>query len=87
MTVRVTPRAGRTGIAGVRDDVLLVKLAVAPLDGAANDALVALLADAFDVPKRRIEIVAGERSRTRRVGLAGVTTSLMDTRLSSLLPT
>ena len=56
MTVRVTPRAGRTTVAGVRDDVLLVKLAAAPVDGAANDALVGLLAGAFDVPKRAIQI-------------------------------
>ena len=51
VTVRVTPRAGKTAIAGVREDVLFVKLAAAPVDGAANDALVALLADAFELPR------------------------------------
>ena len=42
--VRVVPRAGRTGVAGTRGDALLVRLAAAPVDGAANDALIAMLA-------------------------------------------
>ncbi len=83
--MRVTPRAGRTAIAGVREDVLLVKLAAAPVDGAANDALIALLSDAFDLPKRNIEIVSGESSRTKRVHLAGVSLSTMDARLAAML--
>jgi uncharacterized protein len=72
LTVRVTPRAGRTAIAGVKDDVLLVKLAAAPVDGAANEALVELLAKAFDIPKRDVRVVSGERSRSKRVELTGV---------------
>ncbi len=85
MTVRVTPRAGRTAVAGVRGDVLLVKLAAAPVDGAANDALIALLSDAFELPRRNITIVAGDKSRTKRVELAGTSTAAMDARLASLL--
>lgn len=73
--VRVTPRAGRTALAGVRDDTLLVKLAAAPVDNAANEALVELLARTFDLPRRAIRVVSGEKSRTKRVELAGATTS------------
>ena len=74
VTVRVTPRAGKTAIAGVRDDVMLVKLAAAPVDGAANDALIALLADTFDLPKRQVEIASGDKSRTKHVTLVGAST-------------
>jgi uncharacterized protein (TIGR00251 family) len=85
VTVRVTPRAGKSAIAGVREDTLLVRLAAAPVDGAANDALVALLAGVFDIPKRHIEILSGAKSRTKRVHLAGVSVSAMDERLAALL--
>ena len=66
------PRAGRSGIAGLRDGALLVKLAAAPVDGAANEELIALLAKALRIPKRDITIVLGERARTKRVRIAGL---------------
>ena len=69
---RVIPRAGRSGIAGLRDGAVLVKLAAAPVDGAANDELVALLAKTLRIPKRDIAIVSGERSRSKRVRIAGL---------------
>lgn len=65
--MRVVPRAGRSGIAGVRDGALLVRLAAAPVDGAANAELIAVLAAALHLPKRSIQIVSGDRSRTKRV--------------------
>lgn len=71
--VRVIPRAGRSGLAGTRDGAVLVRLAAAPVDGAANAELVAVLMEAFDVPRRQVEIVAGHRSRHKRVRLVGVT--------------
>jgi uncharacterized protein (TIGR00251 family) len=86
VTVRVTPRAGKTAITGVREDVLLVKLAAAPVDGAANDALIECLADAFDLPKRNVEIVSGDRSRTKRVTLGGASAAALDERLRSHTP-
>ena len=66
------PRAGRTGFGGLRDGALVVKLAAAPVDGAANTELVALLAKTLDIPKRDITIVSGERARLKRVRIAGM---------------
>ena len=70
--VRVIPRAGRSGFAGLRDGALLVRLAAAPVDGAANDELIALIARALHVPKRDITIVSGERSRSKRLRVANI---------------
>jgi uncharacterized protein (TIGR00251 family) len=68
----VIARAGRSGFAGLRDGALLVKLAAAPVDGAANDELVALLAKSLKVPKRDVTIVSGERSRSKRIRIQGM---------------
>ena len=70
--MRVVPRAGRSGIAGMRDGAVLVRLAAAPVDGAANAELIAVLAEALKVPRRDIVIVSGERSRSKRVRVAGM---------------
>jgi uncharacterized protein (TIGR00251 family) len=72
LEIRVIPRAGRSGFAGLRDGALLVRLAAAPVDGAANAELIALLAKTLDIPKRDITIVSGERSRSKRVRIAGL---------------
>ena len=69
----MTPRAGRSAVAGVRDGILLIKLAAAPVHGAANDALVELLSELLDIPKRSIRIQSGDRSRTKTVEIDGVT--------------
>ena len=50
ITVRVAPRAARSGIAGTRDDALLVRLNAAPVDGAANAELIDVIADAMGYP-------------------------------------
>jgi uncharacterized protein (TIGR00251 family) len=71
LQVRVVPRAGRSAIAGVRDGALLVRLAAAPVDGAANAELIDVIAAAFAVPRRAVTLVSGERSRLKRVRIAG----------------
>ena len=83
--VRVVPRAGRTAVAGVRGDALLVRLAAAPVDGAANDALIAFFSTIFDRPKRDITLVSGQSSRDKRVAVAGLTTAQVSSRLDGLL--
>jgi uncharacterized protein (TIGR00251 family) len=86
IAVRVTPRAGRTAVTGVRDGILLVRLAAAPVDGAANDALVECLAAFFGRPKRAVSIVAGDRSRHKRVSIEGLDTPEFTSKLSAILP-
>ena len=84
VAIRVTPRAGRSGIVGTRDELLLVKLAAAPVDNAANDALVSVLSEALDVPRRDVRIVAGERSRTKHVVITGRRAADLNTALGQL---
>jgi uncharacterized protein (TIGR00251 family) len=72
LDIRVIPRAGRSGVAGLRDGAVLMRLAAAPVDGAANDELISVLSKALDVPRRNIIIVSGERSRLKRVRVAGM---------------
>lgn len=81
--IRVIPRAGKSGIAGRRGDALLVRLNAAPVDGAANSELIEVLADALDVPKRAVSIVAGVRSRQKRVRIEGLTEELVASRLGA----
>jgi uncharacterized protein (TIGR00251 family) len=57
----------------MRGDALLVRLAAPPVEGAANDALIRLLADTFDVPRRAVTLLSGERSRDKRVAIEGRT--------------
>ena len=70
--VRVIPRASRSGLAGVRGDALLVRLNAPPVDGAANAELIEVIAAALGVPRRAVSLVAGERSRQKRVEVTGV---------------
>lgn len=83
--VRVVPRAGRTAVAGTRGDALLVRLAAAPVDGAANDALIAFLSTIFDRPKRDITVVSGHTSRDKRIAIAGLRAPEIALRLDALL--
>jgi uncharacterized protein (TIGR00251 family) len=70
--VHVQPRASRSAIGRVHGDALRVRLTAPPVEGAANAALVALLADALRVPKRSVRIVAGETSRAKTVEVDGI---------------
>jgi uncharacterized protein (TIGR00251 family) len=84
IAVRVIPRAGRTAIAGWRGEALLVRLAAAPVDGAANDALVAFIARLLGCARRDIAIVSGAQSRDKRLRIAGFTHEDVHRRMSEL---
>jgi len=71
--VRVIPRAAKPGIAGSRHGALLVRLKAPPVDGAANAELIELMAKAAGVPRRSVSIVSGDRGRTKRVAITGIT--------------
>ncbi|MCR4917507.1 MAG: DUF167 domain-containing protein [Alphaproteobacteria bacterium] len=67
VNVRVIPRAKQNKITVDSDGTLRVHVTVAPVDNAANVAVVKMLAEYFDVPKSHIKIVRGETSRTKVV--------------------
>jgi uncharacterized protein (TIGR00251 family) len=79
--VRVQPRASRSEIVGVEDGALRVRLAAPPIEGAANEALIELLANALHVAKRDVRIVLGSRSRRKVVEVDGVTQKQLDSLL------
>lgn len=70
--VRVTPRASRDEVVGIRGGVLAVRVSAPPVDDAANRALVKLLAKRAGVPRSRVRIVRGERGRRKLVAIEGV---------------
>ncbi len=82
LVLRVTPRAGRSLVAGQRDGVWQVRLAAAPVDGAANAALLELLSEVLDLPRRQITIVSGETGRHKRVRIDGLTMDDVEARLA-----
>jgi uncharacterized protein len=79
--VRVLPRAKRTEIAGRRGAAILVRLAAPPVDGAANAALVAFLADRLGLPQRQVTIARGAASRDKVVAIDGLTSAEIVRRL------
>jgi hypothetical protein len=70
--VRVAPRASRDAIEGEHDGALKVRLTAPPVNDRANDALRRLLAARLKVPVSAVRIIAGEKSRMKRVSVAGV---------------
>lgn len=84
--VRAIPRAGRSAIAGLRDGMLLVRLQSAPADGAANTELLGLLSRALRIPRRDLNIVSGESTRTKRIRVAGLTSTMVLERLAAVIP-
>jgi uncharacterized protein (TIGR00251 family) len=73
--VHVQPRASRTEILGLHGDAIKIRLAAAPVDGAANDALIRLLASLLGVPRSAVTVTSGRSGRRKMVSVAGVTPS------------
>lgn len=66
IAVRLTPRASRNEIAEIMSDgTVRIRLTAPPVEGKANEALIIFLADVLDVPRSRIEIVAGVSGRNK----------------------
>ena len=81
LTVRITPKGVRDAIEGIerladRRCALKVRVRAAPSEGAANAALVALIAKAAGVAKRDVRLVAGMSARVKRLKIAGAPAAL-----------
>lgn len=67
--VRVTPRAGRSEIVRREGDVIYARVSAPPVNGAANSALIELLADVLGIRKSAVSIESGSASRDKRVSV------------------
>jgi uncharacterized protein len=70
LAVTVVPGASRTEVAGLHGDALRVRLAAPPVDGKANDALVAWLAHELHCPRRDVVLLRGHAARRKQIALA-----------------
>jgi uncharacterized protein (TIGR00251 family) len=75
--VRVQPRASRDEIVGEYQGGLKIRLTAPPVDDRANEALRKLLASRLKVPLSAVRIASGERSRSKRVEISGVTAAMI----------
>jgi uncharacterized protein (TIGR00251 family) len=71
LSVHVQPRASRTEVTGWHGDAVKIRLAAPPVDGAANAALIAFLAERLGVPRAAVTVVAGATARRKRVAITG----------------
>jgi hypothetical protein len=71
LELHVQPGASRSEFAGRHGERIKIRLAARALDGKANAALIEFLAEHFKVPKSRVRIVSGLKSRQKRVIIDG----------------
>ena len=83
LSVRVIPRARRSGLGGTRGNALLVRLTAPPVEGAANSELIEVIARTLGVATRAVSIVSGERGRLKRVKIDGITLDIVNSKLKT----
>lgn len=83
--VHVHPRSGRTAVGGRHGDALRVRVTEPPVEGRATEAARRALADALRLPRHRVSLAGGERSRLKRFRLQGVTVEEAAERLGATL--
>lgn len=71
LTLHIQPGAKTTSVAGLHGDALKIRLAAPPVDGKANQALLAYLAERFAVPQRQVALKQGDTSRRKVVEISG----------------
>ena len=84
--IRVQPSARHTKCAGWYGDVPKLTVAAPPVDGAANEAARAALAEMLGLRKRQIRLVGGAASRSKRFEVEGLTSDELSERLLQLNP-
>jgi len=82
LSIRVIPRAKKSTIAGWYGELIKVRLAAPPVEGKANQALIAFLSKKLGIRKQEIEFLSGDRTRQKRVLVRNMTTAEVKRRLA-----
>lgn len=71
LSLHIQPGAKKTKVAGLHGDALKLRLAAPPVDGKANAALLAFVADLLDLPRSAVTLKSGQASRQKVVAVSG----------------
>lgn len=82
--VHVQPGSQRPGVLGLHGDAVKINMAARPTEGKANEAVIAMVAELFGVPARRVVVVSGYRSRRKRLFIEGLAITHAQDVLSAL---
>ncbi len=85
LRLRVQPRAASNGVAGLQDDMLKLRLTTPPVDGKANQAVIAYLAKLCHLPKSAITLKSGHQNRNKTVIITGMDRSALQAILEAQL--
>ena len=70
--IRVIPRSSKNCVDGIRDGRIIVRVTAAPVEGAANDAVIATIAAALELPRRAVRVIHGGTSRNKTIEVTGL---------------
>ncbi|MEN6623538.1 MAG: DUF167 domain-containing protein [Smithella sp.] len=82
--IQVTPKASRAAIVGWQDEALKVKVTALPVEGAANEACIKLLARELGLKKSQIEIFTGTKSRRKTVLIKNITRTELEDKIKKI---
>ena len=75
--VQVVPRSSRSEVVGEHNGALRVRIAAPPVDGAANEELIRILAKTFDVSRGALKILSGHSGKLKQIGIEGSTNDVL----------
>lgn len=81
LAIKLQPRASKNEIGTASGPELRIKVTAPPVDAAANEALLRLLADTLDCPRNKVELVRGHTARHKAVKIYGLNTTEVMARL------
>ncbi len=82
IAIAVKPRSTRAGVTVGADGGITVRVHAPAAEGAANRECIAVFAEAVGVPKSAVQIVRGEKSRTKQLAIAGLSAEEVKRRLA-----
>ena len=83
--IQVTPHASRAQLVGIQDGMLRIKVTALPVEGAANEACIKLLAKTFALKKGQMEIFAGTKSRKKTVLVKDISRKELEMKINNVL--
>jgi hypothetical protein len=85
--IQVIPHASRAEISGVQEGALKIKVTAPPVEGAANEACIKLLAKELGLKKSRMEISSGAKSRKKTVMIKDISKAELETKINNICKT